>query len=618
MKRAIFGSIVAVMIALLGASSAMAARSNTSDTSDTNNFTITNYDVQLELGRDRNNRSTLKTIETITADFPPDQNHGITRQFVKKYDGHAMNFALESVKDEHGVDLEYHQSGNMLRVGNKNAYVSGVKTYVITYTQRDVTRYYSDTQKDEFYWNAIGTDSPVLVATATVTLKLDVALAGKAKTNLQCYYGALQAKNTCESTVSGTEYSLHVNNLERYQGVTIALGFEPGTFAAYQPSLREQLPNIIAIGAAAMFSVGIVVLLFCSHEQKKKFMKELAQANAIRRQSVAPEYVPPAGRSVVESIAVLGWHNFGKALSAQVVDWAVRHIIEIRQTGTGKHDYMFVVKKSFGGTTKHEQTLAAAIFGNDPAAGTERTFTQIKQKSYSVSSRFLSVCRQIKRGELFLYNRKEISLYTTWLVTSLTSVAAIFFIILWLLGDDAEGGNVSFLAAAACAGAAILNIAIAAIMSRRAQNRLSAQGEELKRYLRGLKLYINAAEVDQLRMLQSPEGADKVGDVASDNGALVRLYERCLPYAIVFGCEREWNKRLGQLYEELNESPDWITAGDVSLGVNIAILSQLTSDFSEIGASSMVSSVSSSSNFGGSSGGGFSGGGGGGGGVGGW
>ena len=599
MKRVIFGGIVAVALVLLGASCAIAAHSNTRDT---NNFTITNYDVQLELGRDRDNHSTLKTIETITADFPPDQNHGITRQFVKKYDGHATNFTLESVKDEHGVDLEYHQNGNTLRVGNKNAYVSGTKTYVITYTQRDVTRYYSDTQKDEFYWNAIGVDSPVPVASAVVTLKLDAALAGKAKTNIQCYYGALQAKNTCESTASGAEYSLHANNLGRYQGVTIALGFEPGTFAAYQPSLRERLPNIILTGAAAMFGMGIVVLVFCSRKWKKKFAEELAQAAAIRRQPVAPEYVPPADRSVVESIAVLKWPNLGKALSAQVVDWAVRHIIEIRQTGTGRHDYMFVVKKSFAGTTKHERTLAAAIFGNDPA----------------VSSRFLSSCRQIKRGELFLYNRKEISLYTTWLVTSLTSITAIFFIILWLLGDDAEGGNISPLAVIACAGAAILNIAIAAIMSRRAQNRLSAQGEELKRYLRGLKLYINAAEADQLRMLQSPEGADKVGDVASDKGALVRLYERCLPYAIVFGCEREWNKRLGLLYEELNESPDWITAGDVSLGVNIAILSQLTSDFSEIGASSMVSSVSSSSNFGGSSGGGFSGGGGGGGGVGGW
>lgn len=615
MKRVIFGGIITVVFVLLGASCAIAARSNTSDT---NNFTIINYNVRLELGRDRNNHSTLKTTETITADFPPDQNHGITRQFVKKYDGHATNFTLESVKDEHGVDLEYHQNGNTLRVGNKNAYVSGTKTYVITYTQRDVTRYYSDTQKDEFYWNAIGVDSPVPVVSATVTLKLDAALAGKAKTNIQCYYGALQAKNTCESTVSGAEYSLRANNLGRYQGVTIALGFEPGTFAAYQPSLRERLPNIILTGMAAMFGVGIVVLAFCSRKWKKKFAEELAQAAAIRRQPVAPEYVPPADRSVVESIAVLGWHNFGKALSAQVVDWAVRHIIEIRQTGTGKHDYMFVVKKSFAGTTKHERTLAASIFGNDLAVGTERTFRQIKQKSYSVSSRFLSLCRRIKRGELFLYSRKEVSFYTAWLSASLAFVVAIFLIILWLSGDDAEGGNISPLAAIACAGAAILNVAIAAIMSRCAQNRLSVQGEELKRYLRGLKLYINAAEADQLRMLQSPEGADKVGDVASDNGALVRLYERCLPYAIIFGCEREWNKRLGQLYEESNESPDWITADDVSLGVSIAILSQLTSDFSEIGASSMVSSVSSSSSFGGSSGGGFAGGGGGGGGVGGW
>ena len=90
MKRVIFGGVVTVVFVLLVASCAIAAHSNTRDT---NNFTITNYDVQLELGRDRNNRSTLKTIETITADFPPDQNHGITRQFVKKYDGHATGFA---------------------------------------------------------------------------------------------------------------------------------------------------------------------------------------------------------------------------------------------------------------------------------------------------------------------------------------------------------------------------------------------------------------------------------------------------------------------------------------------------------------------------------------------
>ena len=34
------------------------------------NFTITNFEVEMELGRDSEGRSTLRTIETITADFP--------------------------------------------------------------------------------------------------------------------------------------------------------------------------------------------------------------------------------------------------------------------------------------------------------------------------------------------------------------------------------------------------------------------------------------------------------------------------------------------------------------------------------------------------------------------
>ena len=54
MKRAILGSIIAATLVLSGVSSVMAARGNTRDT---NNFTITNYDVRLELGRDRDNRS---------------------------------------------------------------------------------------------------------------------------------------------------------------------------------------------------------------------------------------------------------------------------------------------------------------------------------------------------------------------------------------------------------------------------------------------------------------------------------------------------------------------------------------------------------------------------------
>lgn len=124
MKRFFFG-VVAVMALLVGfGSTAQAA----------NNFTISNYTVDMELGRDSEQRSTLRTKLTITADFPPRQNHGIAPVFVKQYDKHPTHFTLESVTDERGTPLEYRWHNDELRIGNKDTYVKGKKTYVITYT----------------------------------------------------------------------------------------------------------------------------------------------------------------------------------------------------------------------------------------------------------------------------------------------------------------------------------------------------------------------------------------------------------------------------------------------------------------------------------------------------
>jgi uncharacterized membrane protein len=114
-------------------------------------------------------------------------------------------------------------------------------------------------------------------------------------------------------------------------------------------------------------------------------------------------------------------------------------------------------------------------------------------------------------------------------------------------------------------------------------------------------------------MLQSPEGAEKVGDIdGSDSGQLVKLYERVLPYAVLFGVEKEWLKQLGAYYDTTNSQPDWY-AGNSAF--NAVVFASALGSFSDQ-SSSYGSSSSSSS--GGSDGGGFSGGGGGGGGGGGW
>ena len=47
--------------------------------------------------------------------------------------------------DENGTSLEYSWNGDELRIGNKNTYVKGEKTYIIKFTQHDVTKNYSNT-----------------------------------------------------------------------------------------------------------------------------------------------------------------------------------------------------------------------------------------------------------------------------------------------------------------------------------------------------------------------------------------------------------------------------------------------------------------------------------------
>jgi hypothetical protein len=135
---------------------------------------------------------------------------------------------------------------------------------------------------------------------------------------------------------------------------------------------------------------------------------------------------------------------------------------------------------------------------------------------------------------------------------------------------------------------------------------LTALGAETRDHLRGLKVFIEWAEADRIRMLQSPQGAERVQVDTTDRRVMLRLYEALLPYAVVFGQEKEWARELAVLYGA-GASPAWY-AGSGGFDA-----SSFSSGISTLSAST----ASSSSTSGGSGGGGSAGGGGGGGGGGG-
>jgi uncharacterized membrane protein YgcG len=166
----------------------------------------------------------------------------------------------------------------------------------------------------------------------------------------------------------------------------------------------------------------------------------------------------------------------------------------------------------------------------------------------------------------------------------------------------------------------------------RSQFVLTDTGAEQRDYLKGMKVYLELAEEDRFRMLQSPEGALRVtvpaavpgaesgavGLVAPGTVERVKLYERLLPFAVLWGVEREWARELVFLYEQGAPEPSWYVSpnGFSSLGFGNA-LGHMAGAVAT--SSTLPSSAGSGSGSfsGGSGGGGFSGGGGGGGGGGG-
>jgi len=173
--------------------------------------------------------------------------------------------------------------------------------------------------------------------------------------------------------------------------------------------------------------------------------------------------------------------------------------------------------------------------------------------------------------------------------------------------------NVSALVVFSIVGAFFGIFIAAVLMFRPAQ--LTEKGREAKDFLEGMKLYLTVAEGERLRVLQSPQGAERI-DVGN-NLELVKLYEKLLPWAVLWGVEDQWMRELELRVASLDEAPDWFIGRN---GFEVSIFSTALRGMNTTvtaPTASWSSSGSGSSFSGGSFGGGFSGGGGGGGGGGG-
>ncbi|GAA5202631.1 DUF2207 domain-containing protein [Microbacterium jejuense] len=583
--------VIGLLIALF-AGVLLAAAAATPARADVDAFSFESLDVEYRLGRADDGTSTVTVIETFVALFPDiDQNHGMRRAVPDSYQGAPLHPQLVSITDENGTPRESEtdsDDGFYFMTSRADGFVHGRQTYVFTYTMQNVTRYFADTGVDEFYWDVNGTAWPQsfgsVTARVTMTDEVDAARTGA----MSCYVGGQGSNATCPISDSGDGIVASATDVGPYQTVTFAIAFEKGTFtpfdASYLASPWGWLQGIVAL-------LGLGGSLVAAIVARRRFLRD-----APGRSVIIAEYTPPPGLDALQSAVLLG--RATKAVPAEVLEQAIVGSIRIEEGS----------RKLFGGVhlkaVLQDPTLADAdgqmlLPGLFPSGvpgeefefgGTDTRFSKTAQALLKAAADDLKArgFRRVVPG-----GAKAWPIAIAWLSAALVIVFGVIAVVSFVnplvpvvlfIGGLGVAFTVTFLVA---------------------RDPLTAAGAEARDHLLGLKEFIEWAEADRIRMLQSPQGAERVPVDLTDPTVKLKLYEALLPYAVVFGQEKQWAEELAVLYGDRG-NPGWYVG---STAFNAAAFSS--------GISSLSASAASSSSSGGSTGGGSAGGGGGGGGGGG-
>ncbi|MDL9978886.1 DUF2207 domain-containing protein [Microbacterium candidum] len=564
-------------------------------TAGVDDFTFASMDVQYTLGRAADGTSTLTVVETFVADFPQtDQNHGMRRIVPESYNGQPTFPTLVSITDGSGNPRESEtdsSDGWYTMTSRSDQFVHGPQTYVFTYTMRNVTWFFADTGDDEFYWNVNGLVWPQPFGRVSATVHMDAALAAALNGQQSCYHGAQGSTQQCDivvdKTSNGATASAAISDVPPYQTMTIAIGFAKGTFVPFDSSPLAsgwgwgQL--VAGLGALAALVIAIV-----------------ARSRRLRddpgRPTIIAECGPPAGFDAALSAALLQLST--KVVPAEILEQAVAGSIRIVEAEHGL----------FGKVRLQAELVDAARADEDGRMLLDAMFRDGDTYVFGKQdSRFASAAKAVASwaaDQLTARGFRKAVPRRVRAVPMLLALAAT--VLVFLLGFIAIGAGVAPLVPILSMIVAVLATVVTGVLI--ARKPLTGAGAEARDHLRGLKVFIEWAEADRIRMLQSPRGAERVPVDVNDPRQMLELYEKLLPYAVLFGQERQWAKQLAVLYTTTGATgPYWYVG---THGFDASSFS------SQLGALS-AAAASSSSTSGGSSGGGSAGGGGGGGGGGG-
>lgn len=461
----------------------------------------------------------------------------------------------------------------ILQIGDEDEKIQGAYVYEIDYIVKNGINYFEN--HDELYWNIIGTGWKVPIQKVHAIINLP----GEIKETL-CYTGVYGVKDTNCTIEKKTDKTLLVTNnspLPTGNALTLAVSMPKGSIDDVREKERQELRRINMVAGSLLLLIPLFAFLI--------FKKWKLRSPKL---TIMPNFKPDRDMSVL-----IGGHLLSKfmlnpkALTGEIIYLATEGFLEIEQVK--KKEYI-LRKKENNKEIKMSSTreLYNALFANSSEINTKDENSQIVENLGTINSQI----KKDTQGEGYGYiDENKIKINTTLSVASILLCVGSFFAMIYLLNYGMF-----------VIGLAAFTVSLFLLISSLYTDYRTELGNKAYYSLLGLKRYIATAEKHRIEFHNDPEKYRGV-------------FEKLLPYAILFGLEKKWIKEFEDIY---TTQPDWY-AGDMSTFSAYHIANSVS------GISSSIIKATNHSTGGGFSdgssgfgGGGFSGGGGGGGGGGSW
>lgn len=518
----------------------------------------------------------VKVQETIVYDFGYASKHGIYRKiplFKKNQQGKKMliEISVYSVTNSVGTPYTFSTSTEndyyQIKIGDKDIFVSGENTYVITYTVKGAITYFSD--HDEFYWNVTGNEWEDPISSAGFDVYFPEKLADN-QIRKACYTGLSgSTESICTIKYDGEKVQGNTMlNLPTSSGLTIVVGFpidmvshiEPKEYVSFWDTILGKVVTMLLIVLGFFWYLVLPIII--------PLRWYLFGRDPDVGREVTAWYDPPKtkeGRFLTpsETGTLIDENVQMRDIFAGIIDLARRGYFKIVEKKP--RDFSFVKEREYQNDDSlepFEQKLLRGLFkGNDVVRLKDRDLSEEIQDVESM------LYEQVVKEGYFLKNPKTTrTIYIVLGSIALVTGNFLLAVILFTFGHHMPRKTIL--------GAKEANVA------RGMKNFLSSQSRQLEFQAK-----------NQM------------------------FFEKLLPFAVAFGVEKIWADRFKDI---TLTSPDWYQGYTAGRTFNTYYLLQgMNHSFSSFRTSATPTRSSSgfSSGFGG---GGFSGGGGGGGGGGSW